>query len=343
MSLAAVALVGGSGSWAAITADKVQALIEKAKILGQDYKVSAAVNGEEAIIATYSSARSRKVDDDCKINAILMAKKIMEADPQDIKRVRVRFYDPNETKKYREVVIREGDIKAFGSRQMSQKDLLASIEITQGGGAAAPGVSEREIVPGLREEARKAIKRHITYLEGRRVGVGPFWRELARIEDEVKILNNASEAKDADKVKDLTTKIDQDVDRLLSALDRQEEALKAAQQSVERGKTGLKQQRTGASASQGQPAGGIVSLGSFTPSMDGPLFLDRLKIGEYLFSLPNKEGDAKYYQSTFDELEKLARGGDETRLRLKVDEVNRYFHIEPVTDEERKSTTILRY
>ncbi len=360
VALAIVAAAVGNGSWAAITPEKIRSLIEDAKLLQPEYKISAAVNGEEALISTYSSTRSRRVDDDCKIDAILMAKTLMEADPEDVKRVRVRFYDPLDTKKYRQVMIREGDIKAFGSRQMDRKDLLASIDMSAGSDETPQRPSEKGIEPGILEEARKTIKRRIVKLEGCRVGVGPFWMELARIEDEVRNLNGIDDTKESAKKKELATRVDQDVERLLKSLDRQEEAVNAAQErekAIKAAQEKSARERAAAKVTQGastanssitgvdedllNSSSGSVSLGAFTPR-EGPLMLDRFKIAKHLVNLSNKGIDVRQYVPMFKEMEGYARKGEEGALQYEINQMNSYLNIKPVTDEERKRVTFFK-
>lgn len=101
--------------------------VEKAKVLSTGTRVAASVNGPEAYVSTYRNARA--TDDDCKIEAILVAKTIMDLAPADISRVTVYFYNALRLNKRKEVAVTAGDVKAFGAGQLSQEQLLASIAI----------------------------------------------------------------------------------------------------------------------------------------------------------------------------------------------------------------------
>jgi hypothetical protein len=171
---------------AAITAEEVVKVVEKAKILTSEYKVTASVGGGEARINTYRNPKAS--DKDCKIDAVLIAKEVMQADPSAITRVSVRFYDTTNISRYREVVVRQGDVKAFGSRQMSPDALLSSIEITVGDMNAGRG--QRKTAGGVFEgplvgERTQALGR-IQMLRERGVGVTPFMVLFNAAEEQAK-------------------------------------------------------------------------------------------------------------------------------------------------------------
>ncbi len=112
---------------AAPSSQDLVSAIEKAKVLSTGTRVAASVNGAEAYVSTYRNARA--TDDDCKIEAILVAKTIMDLAPADISRVTVYFYNALRLNKRKEVAVTAGDVKAFGAGQLSQEQLLASIAI----------------------------------------------------------------------------------------------------------------------------------------------------------------------------------------------------------------------
>lgn len=114
---------------AAVTAGQLEASIKRANILADGIGVKAEVKNELARVSTY---RNRKAnDDDSKIEAVLIAKTIIDAAPE-ITRVMVYFYTSLDRTRFKEVVVTAGDVKAFGSGQVGQKELLSSITIKEG-------------------------------------------------------------------------------------------------------------------------------------------------------------------------------------------------------------------
>lgn len=112
---------------AAVTVNQIVTTVEKAKILANGTRVSAAINGSEVYVSTYRNARAN--DNDCKIEALLIAKTAMDLAPSDIGRVTVYFHSAANINKRKVVSVTAGDVKAFGSGQMGKEQLLASLSI----------------------------------------------------------------------------------------------------------------------------------------------------------------------------------------------------------------------
>ncbi len=130
---------------AAVTPGQLEASIKKANILAEGIGVKAEVKNELARISTF---RNRKAnDDDSKIEAVLIAKTIIDSAPE-ITRVMVYFYNSSDRTRYKEVDVTAGDVKAFGSGQVGQKELLSSITIKEGANYDASQVA------GLIESAK---------------------------------------------------------------------------------------------------------------------------------------------------------------------------------------------
>jgi hypothetical protein len=106
--------------------DIIQA-IDKAKILASGTRVAAAVSGSDVYISTYKHLKAN--DNDCKIEAVLMSKTAMDLAPQEIARATIYFYSSFNLNKRKVVAVTAGDVKAFGSGQLSQDQLMASLGI----------------------------------------------------------------------------------------------------------------------------------------------------------------------------------------------------------------------
>jgi hypothetical protein len=174
----------------AVTSEEVIKLVEKAKIISPELKLQAAINGPEVDLSTYRNPKA--TDRDCKIDAVLMAKEIMTAYPA-IVRVKVLFYDATNPNKYREVMIRQGDVKAFAGRQLTPDQLMASIEIISGE-LRNPIADLRNkpysqiagappFVDGPHKGERIEAYGRIEKLKSRGVGVAPFMAIYMQMED----------------------------------------------------------------------------------------------------------------------------------------------------------------
>ena|GEM_PF-312216 len=110
-------------------ADVVNA-IEKAKILAPTIRLNARVGADEVMVATYKNPKA--ADKDCKIEAVFIAKTVMDLAPGEVPRVTVYFYSSSSLSSYKEVAVTAGDVKAFASGSLSQDELLASIRVKEG-------------------------------------------------------------------------------------------------------------------------------------------------------------------------------------------------------------------
>jgi hypothetical protein len=101
-----------AASFSLTDAEVVNAL-EKAKILAPSIRLNARVSPDEVIIATYKNPKAE--DKDCKIDAVLIAKAVMDLAPGEVPRVTVYFYSSSTLSKYKQVEVTAGDVKAFAS------------------------------------------------------------------------------------------------------------------------------------------------------------------------------------------------------------------------------------
>jgi len=143
----------GAAAASVPTPKRLVELAKQAKVVESGQFIEAAVNGAEADIRTGCTAQD--TEKDLKIDAVLIAKSILTAYKGQITRVKVIFSCQRQNP--REVIVTQGDVIAFGSGQMSEKDLFSSLAITESGTTPA----DRKPVPPV-----------IT-----RVAAGPFWFE----------------------------------------------------------------------------------------------------------------------------------------------------------------------
>jgi hypothetical protein len=117
-------LICDSPNALSITSKELETRIHDAKILKEGDNISTVINNDEVTIRKYGANN----ETDSKIDSVFLAKEVMAAG-QSINKVTVLFYDPTDTTKYSEVVVHIPIIKLFASGQMTQADLLASLDV----------------------------------------------------------------------------------------------------------------------------------------------------------------------------------------------------------------------
>ena len=125
----------------ALTPGAMSRLIQKAGILSPGYGVTVSIIGQEATVSTYLNRSARDLENDCKIDAVLIARQLFAAAHSNLARVKVVFNDASSPGQYWAVTVTTGDIKAYGSRQLSMQQLLSSLELTHGAGSLAPPIA----------------------------------------------------------------------------------------------------------------------------------------------------------------------------------------------------------
>ncbi len=114
--------------------NKIEAGIWKLGVLSADSKLSVETGEKQAVVTVYGGDYEKAADGLVKIDAVLIAKCVFD-NAADLVRVKVSFgalkQGSLKTGYLRQVSVSKGDIKAFGSNQLSKSDLLASLEIVQ--------------------------------------------------------------------------------------------------------------------------------------------------------------------------------------------------------------------
>jgi hypothetical protein len=150
----------------AISPSEAVSRIREAKIIDPGSHLQVALTGKEE--ATVIVQRNPKAaDEDCKIDAILIARTLMGIYPSQLVRVKSIFtkagYDSDQA------TITAGDIKSFQSGQLDKKSLLDSIELVKVS-TLVPFASTKSPPEALPSETRRAVN----------VAPGPYraWRLL---------------------------------------------------------------------------------------------------------------------------------------------------------------------
>lgn len=237
--------------WAGeITTTEVVSLLRDAKIVSAANRLTAAISGKEVTVMTRRGAKL--TDDDCKINAVLMAKTIMASYPI-INRVKL-MYAVEGSDSCDQVVVRTGDVKSFDSGAVTEEQLLSSLELQRVSGDQLGGASSGSspVAAGPYRERRLMLLSRIEELKNAGTGVGPFLSSFNKIEDMIK----ASNVKDAPEA----------LDTLARNLTEQEKLRRQAQKvSAGQGVRGASLQRPNNAASPinavGQASSGIAKPG----------------------------------------------------------------------------------
>jgi hypothetical protein len=160
--------------------------IREAKIINPKCSVAVSVTGkEEATVLIQRDPRAS--DEDCKIDAILVSRTLMDRYPSQLMRVKSVFAVGGGGTG--QATVTAGDIRAFKSGQLDKKALLESIELVKVNPLpplAAGSLANREPLPavvgGPFETQRQRILQHINTLAALGVNTKSFRDQFDEIE-----------------------------------------------------------------------------------------------------------------------------------------------------------------
>jgi hypothetical protein len=98
--------------------------VRNAKLINADYPLRILKHGDEVAITTLLNPKA--TEKNCKIEAVLVAKAVMEADKSVLRvhyRTKNRMRDPG----YQVVTVRQSDVKAYGARAIDVNSLLGQL------------------------------------------------------------------------------------------------------------------------------------------------------------------------------------------------------------------------
>ncbi len=138
---ATLILLALSAPWcsARVAVEQVQAAIEKAKIFPPEAKISCKVSGEEIVTSAYKS--ESETENDCKIDAVLLAKTAFQCDP-GLTRATLMLFDVRSPENYYEISVTVGDVAAFGGGAVSQERLLSSLRMLKKASTSSPAAKQ---------------------------------------------------------------------------------------------------------------------------------------------------------------------------------------------------------
>jgi hypothetical protein len=135
----------------AVSADLIVDTIGKEHIVSTP--VNAKIDNGNVTISTFLNKLASEKD--LKIVAALMARKVIDLAPDEIARVTVYFYNTT-LSKYKVVSVTAGDVKAFGSGDVNQEQLLSSL-VLQDGHVSDPNNKMAAFLQSSKERADRPI------------------------------------------------------------------------------------------------------------------------------------------------------------------------------------------
>jgi hypothetical protein len=156
-------------------------LLRSAKLINPSYELKVAISSDEIQITTQKKPKATA--DELKIQAVLLSKTAFDTISSGPQRVKLTFLDFN-PEGYTEVHVKRAEVMLFGEGKLSQKDLLASLDITSSqveGEAAAPGA----VAGPLQTERTMALER-INRLKAAGTNVTAFMKLFDEVEESAK-------------------------------------------------------------------------------------------------------------------------------------------------------------
>lgn len=281
---------------AGLTAQQLTMALKKCRVLGADAEMGAELHQADKEVIITANCNPKATDRDCKIDAVLIARKLTELDPGAFAKVTVLFYERSNDNNFRKVTVREGEIKAFATHQISQDTLLAEIETQKG--FVDPLAKYRlqsyaqisrslSALPGQELDARKQMLARILALKEKNVPVHYLLARFFQMEDKVRRGDDSGAS------------------QILSGLTC----------SLEREEANNKDSETASGESSGHNA--AVSADRQSPA-PGLLFPRRLRLAQKIAELKETGRDVSAYERLEREIEFLANTGNRPVLLARI-------------------------
>jgi hypothetical protein len=356
-----------------LTAAKINQVIEAGQSLDTNYRVNSEVSADTVSVRAWLKEASRNREQDCKIDAVLMAKKIIDAFPE-ITKVTVSYYDRHDSthQLYYEVIVVAGIVKVFAQGLLPQDQLLATLPLTIHKPQSQPQSSQAQTQPspvlagtptremerpsdGAMLETRQVLFDRIKHLEQEGVGTSPFKAEFAAIEASAgrgdagqaqSLITTLSQhltiiEEDTKKRKDRSVAIARTLEVLgeenKKAKDRQLELAKATVAAYgEPGAAGqdLAGQRQHVVNQAKACVEGMKKDWGDLWVAPGPKFPDRYRIAQKLRDIKNQHQDITRYMTSFHDMERSAANENAGLLDQEIRELDRQLGLKEVLVDE---------
>ncbi len=185
---------------ASMSTSEMVLVLRQAKVVAPTSRLDVLQSEQEVTVITKRSPKMN--DDDCKIKAVLMAKALMDAQPKQLAAVKVLYTMDGDSSLSR-VVVGAGDVQAFAGGTITEKQLLASLDLAKESGDGNDS-GKSSVAAGAQKEKRVVLQSRIDALKQGGTGVAPFQKMFNDIED----LTKAGKTKEASLlIDDLSTKL----------------------------------------------------------------------------------------------------------------------------------------
>lgn len=278
---------GRSAESPVLSASDLTSILTSADVGSTATNVTVAVTG--SVVTVLAQKEASASDRDLKIDAMFLAKALVQAAPKQIEQVKVLFSQAGKDGRF--VIITAREIADFGSGKISPEILLTNLKLISVTTQKAPSV-----VAGPEFERRLLVWQRIEKLRKEGTGVKPFENIFAEIE-------SAAKENKIEMVSERTTFLE-------TKLTEQEEHVKQARKTARgHGVPGLPQARAGGSPA---PAGGAAGSGA----------------GQTEYVPPQAEQIKSAFQQRADELIRLAQAKDSSssqKLRSLKQQIDQCF------------------
>lgn len=205
--------IASVGQVLAMTEQEATSRVRTATNIGEAYRKAAVVRVAGNIVSVQLYKDARAADNDMKIDSILLAKTLMEADPAGVHSVRVYFYDSQRS--YYIVEVGKTDISAFTAAGVSRDEMLSSISMRHEGVVASLDELLKEGVPGGPAlELRSNLVARLKFLHNRyKVNLNEYAARMAQINRQAATNQKVTERQIEDQVVALSAAIDEYVHR----------------------------------------------------------------------------------------------------------------------------------
>lgn len=325
---------------------RVAKTVHDSKILGSDTSVRVQIVEKEREVAISTMHNPKSTDRDCKIDAILIARSLMDVYPGKFAKVRITFYDRNNASSYRQVSVREGDIRAFASRQISQDTLLSEIELisaqkNQPSSAAQSHGAPPEVVQGPYRGERMQLLGQLSALQDKGVGVKPYYAQFRQLEGMVD--KHEEDAVLVKEIRTLTAELNQLTDDYEKMVEQRTRGGKSSDRGApahaappqldrqEQARTAIAPQAQAGQSNRAEAA--RVELGDLAPA-EGPLFLRRYRVARSIADLRDQNKPFKSYLRVQRELEELAAKGSRDALHSRLRWIESQLGLPSISEED---------
>lgn len=223
-----------------ISVAAIKDVVQQSDALNEENKeqVFASYTGGIASVSLFRHPDATKGD--CKIDAVLLARKIIALAPKEVRLVRCVFYDSERQNEFWEVEVRAQLISAFARGEIGERDLMNSLLCAEDkqknplsekfASLSYSGILDFDSVcKGSCEDRRLAIHLRLEELERQKIDVSQFRDDFLHIEDTAR---RGKEKELPDLITELNKSLDKYEQEMIDSGQLQKQILKRAKNST---------------------------------------------------------------------------------------------------------------